>query len=418
MKMSDFASMLASFKSNTAAPVSASSSKPSTLPQSTSTVTQQPQRSTTRKRPCPDPESDANNTILARKNHGPSFPSMHESVRNRQAKYGRDRGFELSFLVIGAQKAGTSWIHSLLQKCSHARISLPVEQKEVHFWDWHYRKGFQWYISQLDFPRKKVSTQNDTTGEVMSSTTNKSNTNETLFGEITPCYIVLPPSTISEIFNCFPQLKLIFIARDMVDRVWSAMIMELRDQSMGRNPGEFAANGGVPGSDDSRRRASCTDGIMSVAQQRRLQQQSSPSSQSDSYFLERLRSETHSSRSDYATHLRNWYAHFPSKNILLIDYREIETNPRGVLIMILIHIGIEEDDASAHVGKLHDEDVRQRVNAATTNADNKMLSSSSSEELLSARPNLKKQIQEHVRPFAVDFNSMLKDQGYTWRLNE
>ena len=415
MKMSDFASMLASFKSNTAAPVPASSLKPSTLPQSTSTVTQQPPRSTTRKRPCPDPESDANNNILARKNPGPSFPSMHESVRNRQAKYGRDRGFELSFMVIGAQKAGTSWIHSLLKKCSHARISLPVEQKEVHFWDWHYRKGFQWYMRQFDYPRKKLSTQKDTTGG-----TDKSDINETLYGEITPCYIVLPPSTISEIFNCFPQLKLIFIARDMVDRVWSAMIMELRDQSMGRNPGEFAADVGVPGSGDARRTkgTSSTNSVMSLAQRRRLQQQSSPSSQSDSYFLERLRSETHSSRSDYATHLRNWYAHFPSKNILLIDYREIETNPRGVLIMILIHIGIEEDDASAHVGKLHDEDVRQRVNAATTNTDNKMLSSSSSQELLSERPNLKKQIQEHVRPFAVDFNLMLKDQGYTWRLSE
>lgn len=398
MKMSDFASMLASFKSNAVVPGPASSSKPSSLPRSASTNQQ-------RKRPHPDPDKDYatdNNTVGHNMNAGPSFPSMHASVRNRDEKCGRDGGgFELSFLVIGAQKAGTSWLHSLLQKCSHSRISLPMERKEVHFWDWHYRKGFQWYIRQFDFTREKVMS-------------NKSHNNDTLYGEITPCYIVLPPSTISEISQCFPKLKLVFIARDMVDRVWSAMIMELRDQTMGRSPGEFA-DGVVPDGAGRKSRS-----VMSVAQQRRLQQQSLPSSQSDAYFLERLRSETHTSRSDYANHLRHWYTHFPAKNILIIDYREIEKNPRGVLIAVLTHIGIEEAEARAHIMNLHDEEVRQRVNAATTNSADTMQSSSSSlsQELLSHRPSLKNKIHEYVRPFVVDFNSMLKKQGYTWRLNE
>ncbi len=352
--------------------------------------------------------------------------------RHEEKKCSRDGGFELSFLVIGAQKAGTSWLHSLLQKCNHSRISLPMEQKEVHFWDWHYRKGFQWYIRQFNFPthKKKVMSSKQDLDRGASSTTNNFNDNNTLYGEITPCYIVLPPETISEIFHCFPKLKLIFIARDMVDRVWSAMIMELRDQNMGRSPGEFA-DGGVVLEDDTKiakkvllakegtRRSSS---VMSVAQQRRLQHQSLPSSQSDAYFIERLRSETHTSRSDYATHLRHWYMHFPAKNILIIDYREIEKNPRGVLIAVLAHIGLEEAEARGHVMNLHDEDVRQRVNAATTTSadtiQSSSSSSSSSQELLSHRPSLKNKIHEYVRPFAVDFNLMLEEQGYTWRLNE
>ena len=39
----------------------------------------------------------------------------------------------------------------------------------------------------------------------------------------------------------FPNVKLIFIARNLVDRAWSAMVMELRDQSLGMKPGEFAS---------------------------------------------------------------------------------------------------------------------------------------------------------------------------------
>jgi len=338
---------------------------------------------------------------------------MHESVRHKHQTYqgggGDDIGFELSFLVIGAQKAGTSWLHALLQKCSPTtRISLPREQKEVHFWDWHYRKGFQWYIRQFDYPRKKLSLTHKKTGEGTPSTATK-------YGEITPCYVVLPPSTISEIHQCFPNLKLIFIARDMVDRVWSAMIMELRDQSSGRKAGEFA-EGVIPG-DDTRRLAKegrSSNSSMSVAQQRRMQQQSLPSSQTDAYFLGRLRSETHASRSDYATHLRNWYAHFPAKSILIIDYKEIDTDPRGVLRAVLVHIGIEEDEAKACVEALQDEEVRQKVNAATSGSN----ANTTSQCLLSQRSSLKKQIQDYVRPFAVEFNLMLKEQGYNWRLNE
>lgn len=416
--MSDFASMLASFKSNAVASISSSNS--SALPQSSSTTPNQ----TTRKRSHPDSAAaDGSQIVVGRTHTGPSFPSMHESVRNKHHKYqgngGEDIGFELSFLVIGAQKAGTSWLHSLLQKCSpNTRISLPREQKEVHFWDWHYRKGFQWYIRQFDFPRKKLSLTHKNMGEGTSSAataTNNSNINDTLYGEITPCYVVLPPSTISEINKCFPNLKLIFIARDMVDRVWSAMIMELRDQCSGRTAGEFA-KGVIPGNYTGQlaKAGKSSNSSISVAQERRMQQQSSPSSQPDTYFLERLRSETHSSRSNYARHLRHWYAHFPAKNILILDYKEIDTDPRGVLRAVLVHIGIEEDEAKACVEALQDEEVRQRVNAATSGLN----VGTTSQYLLSQRPSLKKQIQDYVRPFAVEFNVMLKEQGYNWSLNE
>ena len=114
--MSEFASMLASFKKNTESSKQQSRSK-------SSTSNQQKQSTTTdRKRPHP---SNTTTTTNAYNNINyssiPSFPSIHASVR-------KSGSFELSFLVVGAQKAGTSWLHTLLLKCKD--ISLPRDQKE------------------------------------------------------------------------------------------------------------------------------------------------------------------------------------------------------------------------------------------------------------------------------------------------
>jgi len=386
--------MLASFKQNAAAS-SSSLNQPSSRIPSSATPLPPSQQKQTRKRRNPD---------NAKVQSTPSFPHMHSHVRKNKV------GFELSFLVIGAQKSGTSWLHTLLQKCN--RIALPREQKEVHFWDWHHRKGFDWYTRQFAFPQRLAHTADSSL-----------KSDDPCYGEITPCYIVLPPPTIAEIHKCFPALKIVFVARDLVDRAWSAMRMELRDQTMGLNPGDFA-KGVIAGDKQGSKRAKTNEATMSVAQQRRLQQQSNPSAQSDSYYLDRLRSETHTSRSDYATHLKHWLTHFPSENILIVDYRDIEINPRDVLTKVVMHIGLEEKDANEYVEQLSDEDVQQRVNAATDTESNIVGSktmqktTTASQHTLSQRPHLKKQMEQYLRPYASKFNLMLKKEGYSWKLNE
>ena len=270
----------------------------------------------------------------------------------------------------------------------------------VHFWDWHYRKGIDWYINQFDYPINKSSLSN----------------NSPLYGEITPDYICLPSQTILEISKCYPQLKIIFIARNLLDRVWSAMIMELRDQSFGLNAGEFHKGVITAAGGDNKKAKHSSN--MSVAQQRRIQQQSSPSAQSDEYYLERLRSETHTSRSDYAKHLKHWYTYFPSENILLVDFRDIESKPREVLLKIVMHIGVTESEARAYIDQLDDDDVQQRVNAATNTSTDNKTGGRSSQHSLSERPRLKRQIEQYLHPFAVNFNALLKEKGYTWQLDE
>lgn len=347
-QMSDFASLLSSFK------VTAQSAAAAPPAEKTG-------KEASRKRASPS----ASSTALA-------FPSIHIHLKKKS--------FDLRFLILGGQKCGTTWIHTLLQKCK--QVSLPA-QKEVHFWDWHYKKGIDWYIRQFEENSSKH------------------------LGEITPDYVVLPPSTIAEISRCFPKLRLVFIARDLVERAWSAMVMELRDQNMGLNPGEFA-EGVIQG--DKRNAKRAKPNVVSTSQQRRLQQLSSPSSQPDSYFIERLEHETHKSRSDYATSLKNWYQYFPDDAILLIDYRYIRSDPRGVLYKIVTHVGVDEDLAKQYVDELDEEEVRQRVNVSTNN-DN-------SSKSLSQRPLLKKQMEKCMAPYVASFNSLLRQKGYTWSLND
>ena len=112
--MSEFASMLASFKKN------AESSKQQQT--QSSSKSNQKQSTTDRKRPHPNTTSAYNTNYSSI----PSFPSIHANVR-------KGNSFELSFLVVGAQKAGTSWLHTLLQQCKD--VSLPRDQKEGEWID-------------------------------------------------------------------------------------------------------------------------------------------------------------------------------------------------------------------------------------------------------------------------------------------
>ena len=69
-----------------------------------------------------------------------------EIIANRYTAKGQtvpdlqDLTVDISFLVIGAQKAGTSWLHTMLRK--HPQLWLP-DCKELHFWDWNHSKGLQ-----------------------------------------------------------------------------------------------------------------------------------------------------------------------------------------------------------------------------------------------------------------------------------
>lgn len=84
------------------------------------------------------------------------------------------------FMIIGAQKAGTTWLRSNL-RC-HPEIYLP--STEVHYFD-RYNRPIQQYIRIYQSESNKIS------------------------GDCTPLYSIIPQSRIRMIKRLMPQLKII-----------------------------------------------------------------------------------------------------------------------------------------------------------------------------------------------------------------
>ena len=143
----------------------------------------------------------------------------------------------LDFLGIGAQKCGTSWCHENLRR--HPNIFLP-EQKELHFWDTG-QHDLRWYRSFFQHKPKGAKA-----------------------GEITPAYAILPTDVIRAIRTALPEIRLVYLIRNPMDRAWSSALMAL-------NRAELTID-----------------------------------EASDQWFVDHFRSRGSLRRGDYETCLRNW----------------------------------------------------------------------------------------------------------------
>jgi hypothetical protein len=107
-----------------------------------------------------------------------------------------------SFVIVGAQKCGTSSLYSYLLE--HPSI-YPAYKKEVHFFDVHFSRGIKWYRAQ--FPLL-----------LQARSFNRSLHRVT--GEATPYYLFHPhaPRRLGEVL---PQGRIIVLLRDPVARAYS-----------------------------------------------------------------------------------------------------------------------------------------------------------------------------------------------------
>jgi hypothetical protein len=122
-----------------------------------------------------------------------------------------------NFLVIGAAKSGSTWLHICLSE--HPEIFLP-KAKEIHYFSYEnlFAQGVNWYEDFF----KPVTT-------------------EKAIGEISNSY--LPSETAAQrIYEYNPDLKLICILRNPIERAYSHYCMDLRtgianqDMNIGLGP--------------------------------------------------------------------------------------------------------------------------------------------------------------------------------------
>lgn len=105
------------------------------------------------------------------------------------------------FLVIGAQKAGTTSLYNYL--LAHPSLQGPLTQKEIHYFNIYYHKGLDWYLS--NFPRRSIGSR-------------------AICFEATPDYLCHPMAA-ERIRDQIGELRLIAVLRDPAQRAYSAWNM-------------------------------------------------------------------------------------------------------------------------------------------------------------------------------------------------
>lgn len=184
----------------------------------------------------------------------------------------------IKFMGIGAQKCGTTWLYTTLSQ--YPDIQFPGK-KELHYWD--------------ELPRGNLETY-----------TKKFNKTDKFEGEITPAYGFLPISTIKEIHRWTPpNIKIIYMIRNPIDRAWSSAKMALKRAEM----------------------------VESEA--------------SDQWFIDHFRSKGSLVRGDFEFCIRNWRAVFDEKDILITRYEDLCLNPLELANSCLSHIGINHNLSTA-----------------------------------------------------------------------
>ena len=125
------------------------------------------------------------------------------------------------FLVIGAQKAGTTWLHRNLR--NHPQTWMP--RNEVHYFDRKINdRSFDdaWYASLFKKGRRRGKT----------------------IGEYTPSYSVIDRKLVAHAHKLMPEAKIIFSMRNPVERAWSQANMTLVKRDGGvEDAGEEALRG-------------------------------------------------------------------------------------------------------------------------------------------------------------------------------
>ena len=196
------------------------------------------------------------------------------------------------FIIIGAQKAGTTALYSYL--IQHPTV-LPALKKEVHFFDNHFRRTLLWY--RVFFPyRWQLEAPNIT-------------------GEASPYYL-FHPYAFQRVSTTLPHVKLIVLLRNPVDRAYSHYFHEVRAK---------------------RELRSFEDAIDCEI---RTEGTETPLNRRDQKFKHRYHS--YLARGRYAEQLEQWLAAFSRDRILVLHTEDLKIHTAGVFRQVTKFLQLPE----------------------------------------------------------------------------
>jgi hypothetical protein len=218
----------------------------------------------------------------------PALKGPRNLVRQWQGK----RRALPDFLIIGAQKSGTSSLYRYLAQHPQIRASDP---KEVHYFDGgldagidSYARGEGWYRSHFPLlsdvaPGQKVF-------------------------EASPLYL-LHPLAPERIAAVVPHAKLIAVLRNPVDRALSHYFHNVRNNDLRKNREELPPREAM------------------AAEEARL---AGPIARGD-YRDEAYRAFSYKARGRYLEQIERYWAHFPRENLLALRAEDLFANPAGTV---------------------------------------------------------------------------------------
>jgi hypothetical protein len=222
----------------------------------------------------------------------PQLPAPAKALlRNVVWTYGRATSFARplpDFLILGAQKAGTTALFSYLRK--HPQVTGPA-WKEVSYFDRYYARGARWYRGQFPVARGKI------------------------VGEASPSYL-LHPLAPERVRAVVPDARLIALLRDPVDRAYSHYQHEV---ALGREPLSFE------------------DAL--AAEEERLAGEVERMTAEPAYFSDAWWNYTYFARGLYAEQLERWYAVFPRERLLVVPTEDLAERPDETYARIVEFVG-------------------------------------------------------------------------------
>jgi hypothetical protein len=197
------------------------------------------------------------------------------------------------FIVIGAQKAGTTSLFKTLRQ--HPAI-VPASKKEIKFFDCNFGLGLNWYRAHFPYQTEMKA--------------------GCLTGEASPHYIA-HPLTPQRIAQTLPGIKLVALLRNPVERAYSHYQLNVR---RGREPLSFEE---------------------AIEQEpERLRKVLQVITLDESYPLYNFLHYSYLKKGLYAEQLERWYEVFPASQILVLQSEDFFANPERSFARVVEFLGL------------------------------------------------------------------------------
>lgn len=202
------------------------------------------------------------------------------------------------FLGIGAQKSGTTWLYKNLRK--HPQLYIP-KIKEIHYFNWYFYKSINWYCKYFKDAKKTQVT-----------------------GEINPGYSDLSDRKIKFIHKMNPNLKIILLLRNPIERAWSQAVMNLVKTKKTKK-----AN--IPIID-----------LFSIIKRATSTRKKEFNLIKNEEFIAHFNHPRSIEKGNYLKIIKKWRKYFPNNQIFIGDYNQLKNSPDKLLNEIFDFLGTKQ----------------------------------------------------------------------------